>query len=398
MIRPDEIKQKATNLYAAFLRAWISGESFFPKVIPCRKRPEVDLAATAASVRHLREESKAIRGYGYSVEWTKINSRTHGKNHFPTKVFFETESDFLRYIGKQEEFRAFAQAVSRIRSRYPELQDWIRSRLQVLIESAGEVDGLLEVVDYLRAHPRPGVFARELPISVDTKFVERNRRILREWLDRVLPPHVIRADEEHFERRFGFRYVEPQVMLRFLDPEAQHVSGCPWPQLSLPLHTLSELAVAVDRVIVVENKINLLTLSGLPRTLAIGGLGNGVTDLRYVSWLASVPLWYWGDLDVEGFVILARLRSVFPHARSVMMDTETLAQWRVRLASSGSGRKEHQPSGLVDSERAAFAICLEGNLRLEQERLPQEFVNEVLQSRLFQRSHALAVSGSGPTV
>ena len=38
-----------------------------------------------------------------------------------------------------------------------------------------------------------------------TKFVERHRRILREWLDIVLPPETIRADEEHFERRFGLR-------------------------------------------------------------------------------------------------------------------------------------------------------------------------------------------------
>jgi hypothetical protein len=77
-----------------------------------------------------------------------------------------------------------------------------------LTEVADDVAGMLLVVDYLREHPRPGVFARELPLPLDTKFVERNQRILREWLDIVLPPHAIRADERHFERRYGLRYAD----------------------------------------------------------------------------------------------------------------------------------------------------------------------------------------------
>jgi hypothetical protein len=245
MIQPDEIRRKATHLYPAFLRAWLQGERFFPKTVPCCKRPDEDLAAAVASVHRLGEESKSVRGYGYSMRWTEVNSRIYGKNLFPTRIALETEEDFLQYVGKQREFAGFAEAVGRIRSRYPELESWIRSHVQLLIESADEVEGLLRVVDCLRAHPRPGVFARELPDSPDTKFVERNRRILREWLDQVLPPETIRADEEHFERRFGLRYAEPHVMLRFLDPEAQRACGCPWPQFSLPLHALAELAVDI---------------------------------------------------------------------------------------------------------------------------------------------------------
>jgi hypothetical protein len=63
-------------------------------------------------------------------------------------------------------------------------------------------------------------------------------------------------------------------------------------------------------VLIVENKVNLLTLPRLPGTLAIGGLGNAVMLLRYCAWLGSVSITYWGDIDVQGFEILSRLRGI----------------------------------------------------------------------------------------
>jgi len=375
MIQPNEIRQKAMNLYPLFVHSWLEGKPFFPKTIPCGKQPDESLAVAAASIQHLREESKSVRGFGYSVEWTEVNSRRYGKNLFPTRITVETEADFLQYLGKQQEFAAFAEAVGTIRSRYPELESWIRSHMQLLIDSAHEVEGLLQVLDCLRAQPRPGVFARELPVPLDTKFVERNRRILRDWLDQVLPPQTIRADEEHFERRFGLRYAQPDIILRFLDPEARRASSCPWPQFSLPLPTLAELAVKVARVIIVENKVNLLTLPPMVGTLALGGMGNSVTDLGQVPWLASCTLWYWGDIDVDGLAILSRLRTVFPQTRSLLMDGETLSMWR-DLAGAGNGRQLDEPPGLTEGERAAFNMCVGKNLRLEQERLPQNFIKD----------------------
>lgn len=379
MITPDDIRRKALNLYPSFLTAWLDGAPFFPRVIPARRQPDEDLAAAAAAVQRLRDGSKQALGYGYTVAWTEINSRTYGRNLFPSRVLFETREDYLRCIGRMEEFASFAAAVERIRARHPGLESWVRSHRVQLIEAAGDIEGLLAVVEYMCAHPRPDIFGREIPVAVDTKFVERHRRILREWLDRLLPPHTIRADEEHFERRFGLRYAEPHVLIRFLDDEVRRACGCLWPELSLPLHTLAAVPVHARQVLVVENKVNLLTLPGRAGAIALGGLGNGVSDLRYLPWLAQPALWYWGDIDVEGFAILARLRNLFPQTRSLMMDDETLAGWR-GLAVPGTGRRSDMPQGLTAPEQAAFASCLAENLRIEQERLPQAFVQSVLAS------------------
>lgn len=381
MIQPDEIRRKAHNLYPQFLRAWLAGDSFFPRHIPCRKDVGDSLATAIESVQQLRREAKESQGFGYTVEWVEKNSTKHGRNHFPTKIVFETQSDFLQYVGKQREFQVFSAAVERIRGRYAVLENWIRSHRQLLVESASEIQGLLEVVDYLAGNPRPDVFTRELPLSVDTKFVERNSRVLREWLDLILPPHAIRADEEHFERRFGLKYPASLIFVRFLDPEVQRLARSPWRECSIPLHSLADSPIPCKRVLLVENKVNLLTLPPLQGTLAIGGLGNSVTDLRYVSWLGQTDLWYWGDIDVEGLSILARLRIAFPSTRSLLMDAEPLLAWRTRIGTVGTGRAGPAPSNLTAGERSAFVTCAAENLRIEQERFPQAFVMECLKSQ-----------------
>lgn len=378
MIRPEDIRRKALNLYPAVQLAWLENTLFFPKVIPCDKAVDPNLALAIESIQRLRSESKEHLGYGYAIDWEERNSRTHGRNDFPRRIVFETLHDLLKLIGKEGEFAQFTSAVNRLRDRYPQLNQWIRSHRRDLIEAASDLEGLLQVVDYFVANPRPDRFARELPLSVDTKFIERNCRILRWWLDLVLPPYAIRADEEHFDRRFGLRYSEPLIFVRFLDEAVQQQAGWPWNECALSLHSLAASPVLVDRVIIVENKVNLLTLPRIAGSIAMGGLGNGVTDLRYVTWLSQIPLWYWGDLDVDGFEILSRLRTVHPHAQSLLMDGEILEEWRSAVGTAGNGRTGTVLPNLAPSEADAYQACSRENLRIEQERFPQPFVIECL--------------------
>jgi hypothetical protein len=226
-------------------------------------------------------------------------------------------------------------------------------------------------------HPRPALFSRELPLPVDTKFIERHRRVLREWFDLVLPPHTIRSDEDHFERRYGLRYAEPHLLVRFLDPQLQTRAGFPCDELSLPLRAIESLTCEGSTVFIVENKVNLLTLPVFENGIALGGLGNGVTLLRQIQWLHSTPIRYWGDIDVEGLAILSTLRSLFPHVESFLMDRATVDRHR-RLMVCGTGRNVDLPAYLDAEERFAFLECRSKNLRLEQERIPQSDVVDAL--------------------
>lgn len=382
MISPEEIRQKAVNLYRVFQEAWLDNKAFFPRVIPCDKTVDPNLAVAIESIHRLRSHSKEQLGYGYSIEWEERNSRVYGRNRFPRKISFETQEDLLKLIGKEREFARFTSAVERIRDRHPQLAQWIRSHRRDVIDAASELDGLLHVVDYLIAHPRPDRFARELPLSVDTKFIQRNHRFLRPWLDLVLPPHAIRADEEHFDRRFGLRYVEPLVFVRCLDEAVQGQANWPWSECALPLHSLAARPLSVERVLIVENKVNLLTLPPIPGAIAMGGLGDGVLVLRYIPWLSQVPMWYWGDLDVNGFEILSRLRSIFPHVKSLLMSEEVVLEWRERIGATGNGRTGAELPNLAPEESRAFQICSADNLRIEQERIPQLIVETRLREVL----------------
>lgn len=375
MIQPEDIRRKAERIYVELLKSVVDGSSNgFPRIIAGSKKLDPNLATAAQQIQRLREASKEALGYGYSVRWREVNSRRYGRNFFPSEVSFETVDDLLRFIKKTNEFATFATVVNRIRSALPQLESWLRTSIWSVHQIAEEVEGLIEVAAFLKEHPRPRCFARELPLSVDTKFVERYKTVLRQWLDILLPAHAIRADEEHFERRFGLRYAEPQLLVRFLDPVVQVELGFPCEVLSLPLQTLSDLPVKESRIVIVENKVNLLTLPQLPRFIGIGGLGYGITLLRYAEFMSRVPVMYWGDLDVEGFEVLSHLRSFCPHAKSLWMNQAAIDQWR-HLKIAGSGRPLTAPPHLTDEERAGFDICCREDLRIEQERVPQAAVS-----------------------
>lgn len=370
MIKPAEIRRKAANLYVPFLRAWLGGNNFFPRTIPADRAPsDDDLAVAIKEIDQLRQGSKEVVGYGYTVAWREVNSRKLGRNRFPDRILFETQADYLHCVGKEQEFETVSTAVAQVRGKAPALERWLRVNPQKLIDAAPHVTGLLHVVRFFQENPRPDLFARQLPLPVDTKFIERHQAILEEWLDILLPPSSIRADETQFELRYGLRYVEPHLYMRLLDPSLKEELGFPCSEFSLPLHTLTKLPVRRATAVIAENKVNLLTLPPLPRCIGFGALGRAVTLLRHVPWLASCDIWYWGDLDTEGFEILSSLRALHPHTHSFLMDADTISRWQ-HLASSGSGRKTDIPARLTESERAGFMRCCEHNLRIEQERLP----------------------------
>jgi len=385
MITPEQIRRKAENLYHKVVRAWLDDDgSFFPRVVPVdRSLDKHDLPAAIGSIDCLRDGSNEVLGYGYKVEWsTEKKSRNFGLNRFPERVLFETRRDLLRLIRRTREFDSFTGVVSRLRCEFDgRLDHWIRSHIRMLYETEPVLDNLILVVRYFLQHPRPNVFARQLPLRIGTKFIERNKRILNDWFDILLLPEAIRADETHFERRYGLRYAEPLILLRILDPQLQRELNISFSELALPLSTLARIPATDEmRVFVIENKVSLLTLLTLPNqlcSLALGALGSAVTVLRDVPWLANVEMFYWGDIDVEGLKILSDIRRLFPHVKSFLMDDETLNRWK-EYHVDGSGATPEEPAMLNDAERAAFHKCRSSNLRLEQEYIPQSFVDATI--------------------
>ncbi len=132
-------------------------------------------------------------------------------------------------------------------------------------------------------------------------------------------------------------------------------------------------------MVIVENGLNLLTLPPLVRGLGIRGEGNAVNRLEPLKWLNQNRVFYWGDIDVDGFLILSRLRNLFPHIKSVLMDISTLNH-DPKLVIKGNGSKPAPPTNLSSAEAEAFLECLQDNRRLEQEKIPQPIVDQAFNS------------------
>ncbi len=375
MITPDAIIAKAKRMYPKAITAWLRDElaPFFPCRVPVNLSLPKDHAAAIVDVERLRQSSKESRSHGYRIEYESRRSRTYGLNRFPIAIWIDTMEDLVCLAGAALEWETLQIATQLLRARRPELSKWLvkQSNWRRLLEVADDLPGLLDIVDYLVANPRPNCFAREVPIAVSTKLLQSNRRRLASWLDLVLPPSAIdhRYGYDAFEPRYGLRYVRPHFLLRILDGNLQSELGLPFDELSLPAESLSRLPVRRVRVVIVENKVNLLTLPALERTIALGGLGNGVTQLGDICWLHENPIYYWGDLDAEGFVILDRLRQLLGRVQSVLM-TQAIFDGYQHLATPGNASDPRELAHLNLQERECYEYICRTNQRLEQEHLP----------------------------
>lgn len=379
MITPEGIHKKAERAYPRMLDAWALGglDSLFPLRLPADLSPIAgDIPATIAAVELLRASSKEQTGSGYSVNWKQVRSRDFGNNRFPERIVVDTADDLVLLAGKQRHFSATCRVAQCVRERFPGLAAWVKSNIRKTADCGEFVEGLLQVTRFSLDHPWPDCYARQIPVAVDTKFVERHQAILRDWLDELLPGSAIQADETKFALRFGLRDGQPHTTLRTLDSSLQAELGMPYDELSLPLRSLEPLPLRAATVVIVENQLNLLTLPRMNRGLAIRGEGKAVTRLRRLPWLADNIVLYWGDIDVEGFQILSSLRTLFPRVRSLLM-TQTVLRDHQALVLAGSGTECSEPRNLVDDELEAFRQCHQHNWRLEQERLPQSYVDDV---------------------
>ncbi|HBE69601.1 MAG TPA: hypothetical protein DDW52_15765, partial [Planctomycetaceae bacterium] len=370
-----QIKQKAGRLFPKAVEAWLAGDlEFFPHRLRVNLQPPKNPADAVRWNEQLSAAAKPNGGKGYHVVYQRQRKRWTGDNDYPSDVLLDTLDDVAACSGKLGELRTLRRSVDLIRSRTDKLDSWLVKNWRRVLKASDDIAALLTIVAFLQDNPRPGCYVRELPIAVSTKTVERHKSLLQDWLDLTLPPEQIDfAALDNFEMRYGFARPRRHYLLRLLDPDLVVKAQLPASELSMPAASISKLAIHPQNVWVIENKVTLLALPELKDSVALGGSGNDLSQYEQIEWLVHPRpdgrLRYWGDIDVEGFEILARFRRVFPSATSFQMDIETLNRHR-SLCIPGKGQTPETPPGLTASEQAAFEICRSQNIRLEQERVP----------------------------
>ncbi len=387
MISISDIKKKAENLYPDYLASKVVEQVFFPKVMPSDKSVSNNFVEMKKELSELIEYSKDRKGFGYSISYKQVMTRKHGLQDLPESIGFETDSDFLKFLRKETEVKTFLLNSKIILSVFPILQTWIAKYPLKIIQFSENWKPLLAVCQYFSQHHQPNLYLRELPVPVHSKFIEQHKGILNELLTVILPESSINGEylgAKDFEKRFGLKYMQSLIRIRILDNtlSVKYLSGLT--DIQITENEFINWQIPCKNVLIVENKtnyaniMNFLTLPQLTQSIGIFGSGFKIANLQKATWLSTKNIYYWGDIDVQGLQILSQMRGYFPQTQAIMMDFATLEAFKMECGEGTPTNVSHL-SHLTAEEQALFMHLKTHNLRLEQEKIRQEYVLEQLE-------------------
>ena len=317
-----------------------------------------------------------------------VRHRVLGNNALPAEAWLDSLDAAIALIGKPKDVKRFTALVADTRDQHPGLLPWLRLRPLLALMLADEWPRLLRVVSWLQAHPRPGIYLRQVDIAgVDSKFIEAHRGVLAELLDLVLAPEAIdhsatgSSGVGQFCRRYGFQDKPLRIRFRLLDPALALLAAGVDQDIHVTQAAFARLELPVSRVFITENEVNFLAFPQVAGSMVIFGAGYGFEGLATALWLRQRPVYYWGDIDTHGFAILDQLRAQLSHAQSFLMDSDTL------MAHASLWGEEPQAllrdlARLSRDERAVFDALRDQRLglrvRLEQERIGFGWVQRAL--------------------
>jgi hypothetical protein len=364
MISVKDLEIRARNRLDDVLRTLVIGENHFPlRIRIALPDSRVLPSEMLADCEVLRSQSVEKLPHGYSIEW---------HNAVPVRIYFASKEDFFGYIGEEKAAENVIANAAAILAAFPDSKNWASHNLALLKRPPEIWKSAIAVAVYLRDNPFPSVFARQLPVAASTKFVEEERSLLTSFMEAVAP-ETLAGEGDTFEERAGLLAKASFVGVKFLDPAI--LPEMPVRNFETTLRELNGIGGRIEKcssVIIVENAVTFMTLPEIEGTIAIMGQGNAVKRLGGLSWLKGKRLYYWGDIDADGFRILAEFRRYYENAKSILMDEETFEKY-VDLRGDGGQSRELGTDPfmiLTDAERSLFEKVLGNNLRLEQEKIP----------------------------
>jgi hypothetical protein len=365
-----------------FLTARFTGHPWEPLPVPLRGPTAAELGAQFGAAQAWTRHWESGLARTLRIEHKPVGGRLVGTNQVPSRVWIDSYEQLWRLLRVGDDVARFAELLAATRARAELLTGWVTAHPLRVLALESDWTAILETVLWIDSHSGPDTYVREIDVPlVDTKFVERHRGVLCDLLDRHLA--AFRIDQSvprsEFAGRYRLRRKPGYVRLRHL------ASGCAFPggftEISVRLDELGRLAPQASTVFVLENEITYLAFPEVDDAIAIFGGGYAVPRLQHLPWLQDRDLVYWGDLDTHGFSILNTLRDSFPHARSMLMDRDTLlahqTHW-VREPSPTNGLLPHLRAHEVELYRGLVEDSYGPAVRLEQERIHYSAITAAL--------------------
>ncbi len=411
---PKDLRAQVQKLWdkGELLRPLVGGAApFAPRRLRLSTPSSAELSDHFDDVRAWAAELRAMPHVRLVLR--EFRHRVLGTNALPDEVWLDSLDAAHAMLGKQKDARRFAELLQITRQFLPSertdgdaalamghsltanaqcdvpghdcLLPWLAKRPLTALDLFDAWPRLLLVVGWLHAHPRPGIYLRQVDLpGVDSKFIEAHRAVLAELFDFALPGAMVDSSASGlsgFCRRYGFRDKPLRIRFRLLDDRLALIPGVRLSDISLTQAEFEQLDLPVQRVFMTENEINFLAFPAVPGSLVIFGAGYGFDALGGAPWLHRCDLFYWGDIDTHGFAILDQLRAHFPHARSVLMDRDTLLAHAEHWGTEPQALLRDLPR-LTPVETALFNELRDNKwrvgVRLEQERIGFGWVQQAL--------------------
>lgn len=370
------------------LRTLVRGDGPFPMRlrlrIPSPREMAIDFNRAQEWVVMLRHLP------GIRLECRSIRSQTLGRQDLPNTLWIDSVQGAVALLQGHDEADIFLALHAATSSALPELLPWLEADPLRAISLNASWLRLLQVAEWMKARPPHKVYIRQVDLpGIDSKFIEQHTSVLAELFDLVTTasstdqPHRVASD---FHTKYGFLREPVRIRFRILDPAISFASLPGTPDVELDEESFAALQLPLRRLFVTENKTNFLAFPFIPAAIVVFGAGYGMRAFGKAQWIHQLPIYYWGDNDTHGFAILGELRTVFPHARSFLMDQRTLISHQTSWSTEPAPVKQTisllTPEESVLFEQLRSGVPREG-IRLEQEKISLSWLNEALNHLLL---------------
>jgi hypothetical protein len=363
--------------YIPYLKNKVLGDSFQPIVLRGGKNKPETTAALHQLIKLFQDHEKHQHNKGWLIEWETWTSKKLGSQQWPSTIKVTTEEDFLYLIKKEKEIASFDKQLEQLLKWNPEIRSWLANKPKLVLELQIAWPGICSVVDHLLKYDVANHYIRSIPVPVHTKFIEQYKKIIHSILHH-LNKERFPSSEADLEEALLLKKKPFLFPVRWLDENLSEQFTAGMQIFAVPVSYLKNQRWPVEKVILVENETNLYLLPSLPGTISICSYGKALHLLKEIGFLHHARLYYWGDMDEQGFNMLNDIRYYYNHAISLFMDDKTLSHHQAELDIRTIPYKKKELSLLQPHERSAYELLLVNNQWLEQERLQQAYVQEQL--------------------
>ena len=370
-------QQQLTRYYKSYLRDIISDNPFNPVVLRGEKTKPATTVALHKAIALFQQYEKTELRKGWTIIWEDWSSKKLGKQKWASKIIVDTEEDYLFLLHKEQEIAAFKIQLHNLLSWQPAIQSFLIDKPERVLDLKEVWSDIQKVVDYLLLHDVRHHYIRSIPVPVHTKFIENYRSVIFAIL-KTIAPEKYSTTANSLDELLLLKQKPHLYPIRWLDKTmaAQFMHGMEL--TGVTADWLKQINWNIEEVWLIENETNLWLIPERKNAIAIFSRGYATHTLKEIPFLHNTRLYYWGDLDEDGYEMLNAMRGYYPGIQSVCMDEATLLQHANELGRQSATYKTSSLPHLTQQEHAAFNILKYHNGRLEQERIRQDYVAEVL--------------------